>query len=225
MRAAACLLSLALCALPAAPGEPSLGQGGGPREGGTGGAEPVTLTAAASPCPAGSGPAAAGRRRGENRFAERQSIRPLRLLAGEGGGGARRPALSTRVRSGAVRSQVGATHRAGGGGPAVSPRRAEGRGGGGEGARGARRPRGDADPSARWVRAVPGWFFNPSPPQPRPGWRRCAGGRGRCRRKVAAPLRQRSGDAAGGRRAASRLGAGFQNGGCEWKGEPPKRRG
>ncbi|XP_047917672.1 disintegrin and metalloproteinase domain-containing protein 22 isoform X12 [Anser cygnoides] len=73
MRAAACLLSLALCALPAAP--------------------------------AGSGPAAAGRRRGENRFAERQSIRPLRLLAGEGGGGARRPALSTRVRSGAVRSQ------------------------------------------------------------------------------------------------------------------------
>lgn len=113
MRAAACLLSLALCALPAAPGEQ-----GGPRglAGGRagrrwGGAEPVTLTAAASPCSAGSGPAAAGRRRGENRFAERQSIRPLRLLAGEGGGGARRPALSTRVRSGAVRSQVGASRR------------------------------------------------------------------------------------------------------------------
>lgn len=113
MRAAACLLSLALCALPAAPGEQ-----GGPRglAGGRagrrwGGAEPVTLAPAASPCSAGSGPAAAGRRRGENRFAERQSIRPLRLLAGEGGGGARRPALSTRVRSGAVRSQVGASRR------------------------------------------------------------------------------------------------------------------
>ncbi|XP_032534397.1 disintegrin and metalloproteinase domain-containing protein 22 isoform X1 [Chiroxiphia lanceolata] len=72
MRAAACLLSLALCALPAAPG--------------------------------GSGPATAGRR-GESRFAERESIRPLRLVSGEGGGGARWPALSTRVRSEAVRTQ------------------------------------------------------------------------------------------------------------------------
>ncbi|XP_048807071.1 disintegrin and metalloproteinase domain-containing protein 22 isoform X6 [Tympanuchus pallidicinctus] len=70
MRAAACLLSLALCALPAA---------------------------------SGVGPAAG--RRGESRFAERESIRPLRLVSGEGGGGARRPALSTRVRSGAARSQ------------------------------------------------------------------------------------------------------------------------
>lgn len=58
------------------------------------------------PCPAGVGPAAG--RRGESRFAERESIRPLRLVSGEGGGGARRPALSTRVRSGAARSQVGA---------------------------------------------------------------------------------------------------------------------
>ncbi|XP_054017015.1 disintegrin and metalloproteinase domain-containing protein 22 [Dryobates pubescens] len=73
MRAAACLLCLALCALPAAPG---------------------------------AGPAAAPLgRRGENRFAERESIRPLRLVSGEGGGGARRPALSTRVRSGAARTQ------------------------------------------------------------------------------------------------------------------------
>ncbi|XP_039235688.1 disintegrin and metalloproteinase domain-containing protein 22 isoform X8 [Pipra filicauda] len=72
MRAAACLLSLALCALPAAPG--------------------------------GSGPATAGRR-GESRFAERESIRPLRLVSGEGGGGARWPALSTRVRSEAARTQ------------------------------------------------------------------------------------------------------------------------
>ncbi|KAM6134737.1 LOW QUALITY PROTEIN: disintegrin and metalloproteinase domain-containing protein 22 [Pterocles gutturalis] len=74
MRAAACLLSLALCALPAAPD---------------------------------AGPATAGRR-GESRFAERESIRPLRLVSGggEGGGsGARRPALSTRVRSGAARTQ------------------------------------------------------------------------------------------------------------------------
>ncbi|XP_032847434.2 disintegrin and metalloproteinase domain-containing protein 22 isoform X7 [Tyto alba] len=72
MRAAACLLSLALCALPAAPG--------------------------------GAGPAAAAAgRRGESRFAERESIRPLRLVSG--GGGARRPALSTRVRSGAARRQ------------------------------------------------------------------------------------------------------------------------
>ncbi|XP_015708957.1 disintegrin and metalloproteinase domain-containing protein 22 isoform X10 [Coturnix japonica] len=70
MRAAACLLSLALCALPAA---------------------------------SGAGPVAG--RRGESRFAERESIRPLRLVSGEGGGGARRPALSTRVRNGAARSQ------------------------------------------------------------------------------------------------------------------------
>ncbi|XP_027754508.1 disintegrin and metalloproteinase domain-containing protein 22 isoform X4 [Empidonax traillii] len=74
MRAAACLLSLALCALPAAPG--------------------------------GSGPAAAAAgRRGESRFAERESIRPVRLVSGEGGGGARWPALSTRVRSEAARTQ------------------------------------------------------------------------------------------------------------------------
>ncbi|XP_061852238.1 disintegrin and metalloproteinase domain-containing protein 22 [Colius striatus] len=72
MRVAACLLSLALCALPAAPA---------------------------------AGPAAAVGRRGESRFAERQSIRPLRLVSGEGGEGARRPALSTRVRSGAARTQ------------------------------------------------------------------------------------------------------------------------
>ncbi|XP_055660229.1 disintegrin and metalloproteinase domain-containing protein 22 isoform X8 [Falco biarmicus] len=73
MRAAACLLSLALCALPAPPG----------------GAGPAAATATAG-------------RRGESRFAERESIRPLRLVSG---GGARRPALSTRVRSGAARTQ------------------------------------------------------------------------------------------------------------------------
>ncbi|XP_064265388.1 disintegrin and metalloproteinase domain-containing protein 22 isoform X11 [Passer domesticus] len=74
MRAAACLLCLALGALTAAPG--------------------------------GAGPAkAAAGRRGESPFAERQSIRPLRLVSGEGGGGARWPALSTRVRSEAARAQ------------------------------------------------------------------------------------------------------------------------
>ncbi|XP_037979156.1 disintegrin and metalloproteinase domain-containing protein 22 isoform X4 [Motacilla alba alba] len=75
MRAAACLLCLALGALTAAPG----------------GAGPAT--------------AAAGRQRGESPFAERESIRPLRLVSGEGGGGARWPALSTRVRSEAARAQ------------------------------------------------------------------------------------------------------------------------
>ncbi|XP_066054119.1 disintegrin and metalloproteinase domain-containing protein 22 isoform X8 [Chamaea fasciata] len=74
MRAAACLLCLALGALTAAPG----------------GAGPAT--------------AAAGRR-GQSPFAERESIRPLRLVSGEGGGGARWPALSTRVRSEAARAQ------------------------------------------------------------------------------------------------------------------------
>ncbi|XP_066173116.1 disintegrin and metalloproteinase domain-containing protein 22 isoform X5 [Sylvia atricapilla] len=74
MRAAACLLCLALGALTAAPG----------------GAGPAT--------------AAAGRR-GQSPFAERESIRPLRLVSGEGGGGARWPALSTRVRSEAARTQ------------------------------------------------------------------------------------------------------------------------
>ncbi|CAN8184971.1 unnamed protein product [Coccothraustes coccothraustes] len=75
MRAAACLLCLALGALTAAAG--------------------------------GSGPAtaAAGRQRGESPFSERESIRPLRLVSGEGGGGARWPALSTRVRSEAARAQ------------------------------------------------------------------------------------------------------------------------
>ncbi|XP_021407428.1 disintegrin and metalloproteinase domain-containing protein 22 isoform X4 [Lonchura striata] len=71
MRAAACLLCLALGALAAAAG--------------------------------GAGPAAG--RRGESPFAERESIRPLRLVSGEGGGGARWPALSTRVRSEAARAQ------------------------------------------------------------------------------------------------------------------------
>ncbi|XP_036259702.1 disintegrin and metalloproteinase domain-containing protein 22 isoform X3 [Molothrus ater] len=75
MRAAACLLCLALGALTAA----------------AGGAGPAT--------------AAAGRQRGESPFAERESIRPLRLVSGEGGGGARWPALSTRVRSEAARAQ------------------------------------------------------------------------------------------------------------------------
>ncbi|XP_068067840.1 disintegrin and metalloproteinase domain-containing protein 22 isoform X12 [Anomalospiza imberbis] len=74
MRAAACLLCLALGVLTAA----------------AGGAGPAT--------------AAAGRR-GESPFAERESIRPLRLVSGEGGGGARWPALSTRVRSEAARAQ------------------------------------------------------------------------------------------------------------------------
>ncbi|KAM6088824.1 disintegrin and metalloproteinase domain-containing protein 22 isoform 3-T3 [Chlamydotis macqueenii] len=74
MRAAACLFSLVLCALPAAPG----------------GAGPAATAATAG-------------RRGESRFVERESIRPLRLVAG--GGGERRPALSTRVRSGAARAQ------------------------------------------------------------------------------------------------------------------------
>ncbi|XP_030120493.3 disintegrin and metalloproteinase domain-containing protein 22 isoform X11 [Taeniopygia guttata] len=74
MRAAACLLCLALGALAAAAG--------------------------------GAGPAAAAAgRRGESPFAERESIRPLRLVSGEGGGGARWPALSTRVRSEAARAQ------------------------------------------------------------------------------------------------------------------------
>ncbi|XP_071285048.1 disintegrin and metalloproteinase domain-containing protein 22 isoform X9 [Agelaius tricolor] len=75
MRAAACLFCLALGALTAA----------------AGGAGPAT--------------AAAGRQRGESPFAERESIRPLRLVSGEGGGGARWPALSTRVRSEAARAQ------------------------------------------------------------------------------------------------------------------------
>ncbi|XP_074391688.1 disintegrin and metalloproteinase domain-containing protein 22 isoform X1 [Zonotrichia albicollis] len=75
MRAAACLLCLALGALTAA----------------AGGAGPAT--------------AAARRQRGESPFAERESIRPLRLVSGEGGGGARWPALSTRVRSEAARAQ------------------------------------------------------------------------------------------------------------------------
>ncbi|XP_039404892.1 disintegrin and metalloproteinase domain-containing protein 22 isoform X11 [Corvus cornix cornix] len=76
MGAAACLLCLALGALTAAPG----------------GAGPAAATATAG-------------RRGESPFAERESIRPLRLVSGEGGGGARWPALSTRVRSEAARTQ------------------------------------------------------------------------------------------------------------------------
>ncbi|XP_071416668.1 disintegrin and metalloproteinase domain-containing protein 22 isoform X4 [Pithys albifrons albifrons] len=58
----------------------------------------------AAPGDAGPATATAGRR-GESRFAERESIRPLRLVSGEGGGGARWPALSTRVRSEAARTQ------------------------------------------------------------------------------------------------------------------------
>uniref|UniRef100_A0A8C3NL98 ADAM metallopeptidase domain 22 n=1 Tax=Geospiza parvula TaxID=87175 RepID=A0A8C3NL98_GEOPR len=131
MRAAACLLCLALGALTAAAGEwlwgaapPRLGRG---RRGG-GDAAPRLLRSPVEtepplqparrgrgrsrvtvplPCAGGAGPAtaAAGRQRGESPFAERESIRPLRLVSGEGGGGARWPALSTRVRSEAARAQ------------------------------------------------------------------------------------------------------------------------
>ncbi|XP_014731079.1 PREDICTED: disintegrin and metalloproteinase domain-containing protein 22 [Sturnus vulgaris] len=126
MRAAACLFCLALGALTAAPGEwrcrgsaAALGAGAAGRGGrrgeaaaephGNGAPAPACLpgvTVPPLPCAGGAGPAAAAAgRRGRSPFAERESIRPLRLVSGEGGGGARWPALSTRVRSEAARAQ------------------------------------------------------------------------------------------------------------------------
>lgn len=139
MRAAACLLCLALGALTAAPGERRGRRGWGdaaprllrspmetepPLQPARRGRGRSRVTVPPLPCAGGAGPAAAAAaagRRGQSPFAERQSIRPLRLVSGEGGGGARWPALSTRVRSEAARAQVRAGLGERGRAPAAGP--------------------------------------------------------------------------------------------------------